>query len=723
MREDPGIRTTSSDQAWPDSCTLPEELLLVRDTVVPGLMNLLRGTLDATDDTLFELANDARSNSDYNRCFETMRELRLKRKSIENQFLQALGHLFLVPPCSNAGETAKPRRSLEADSPCSANHNTLEEQVTLNAMITRAAVSEQPLLLQLQTRFSALYPDSGTAHPVNPLAPEHLCRAFQQACSELAIQVRERLLLLRHFDRYVLTSLGIVLDEANRLLHPYFRCPSAGLPHPPSAQPETEGVDAARQTDTQAGADIDSDPLNMESLLSGYRRYSSDVMDHTSRESVHILSHQELDALLATILSRWAGIDLLYSAPDPPGLRSMVGELLARRCETLGKRATLTPKDEDLVNLVSLLFESILNDRNLPDPLRALLSRLQVPILKAALRDPAFFSAPSHPARKLLDTLGHAGIGWSSHEEVKWDRLYSGIHKTVARLLAQSDSEPALFEALYGEFEALLEDENRKAALVEQRTREAERGRIKTRKAQEAVEQTLAQRLAGHEIPEGIQQLLVQGWSRVMWLAYLRDDTEYPWEHALGTVDDLLWCLHPGPPSDERKPWVRQAPALVRTIQSGLEAVACPPHQLETGMANLRHQLALAFQKQATRATSEAGAMPLEESPRQTASAPGPACNDAIIAQHYETLETLNVGDWVAFYLVNGAHFRCKLSAVIEDADCFVFVNRMGLKVVTKSRDELAHALLCGELVPLEEVAIVEHALSGIVRRLSRKAS
>lgn len=723
MREDPGTRTTSSGQDQPDSCTLPDEIRLVRDTAVSGLVNLLKASLDATDDELFELANDARSNNDYNRYFRTMRELRLKRKEVEIQFHQTLAHLFLAPLCSSPGETGKHRRSLDAEIPNPGNHNTIEEQVTLNAMITRAAVSEQNILLQLQTRLAALYPDHGPTHPANPLAPEYLCKAFQHACSSLTLQVRERLLLLRHFDRYVLTSLGIVLDEANRILHPYFRSSSSRSPLPPAVQSKPGGPDPDYQTDPEGDANADPSLSNMDALLSGYRCYSTDAVGLSPRDAIHILSQQQLDALLSTIPFRRPGIDLLSSAPAAPDLRGIVGKLLDRRSETLGKRAALATKDEDLINLVSLLFEFIRNDRNLPDPLHALLSRLQVPILKAALREPSFFSTASHPARKLLDTLGHAGIGWSIPGEIERDRLYNGIHRTVARLLAEYDGDPALFESLYREFTELLEHENRKAALVEQRTRECERGRIKTRKAQDAVEQTLEQRLAGREIPEGIHQLLIQGWSRFMWLAYLRDDTEYPWAHALEAVDDLLGCLYPVPSSPDRKPWVRQVPALIRTIQSGLEAVAYPPAQLEAAMANLKHQLALAFQRQASTAPTKTAPSPPEVPPVQAASGPSQACDNAIMAQHYETLETINIGDWVAFYLVNGAHFRCKLSTVIEDADCFVFVNRMGLKVVTKSRYELAHALSRGELVLLEQGALVERALDDMVRSLNRKAS
>src|SRR5690554_7741684 len=62
--------------------------------------------------------------------------------------------------------------------------------------------------------------------------------------------------------------------------------------------------------------------------------------------------------------------------------------------------------------------------------------------------------------------------------------------------------------------------------------------------------------------------------------------------------------------------------------------------------------------------------------------------DDAAIAEFGTQLDKLEIGHWVEFCLVNGTSFRCKLSAIIDEADCFVFVNRMGLKVIEKTRVE-----------------------------------
>ncbi|MFO7788870.1 MAG: DUF1631 domain-containing protein [Halospina sp.] len=725
MSEQSGIHPVPPGQGRSDGSAFPEEIRQVRDTVTPALCELLGGTLDAIDDALFELANGARSNNDQNRYFETMREIRIKRKGIEKQFRETLTNLFRAPPGSNAEETGDQPQSTDADSLSLVDNDALEEQVAVNAMVTKATVSFQGTLLQLQTRLTALYPDHDSEHPVNPLAPEHLCGAFHEACSDLDIQIRERLILLKHFDRYLLASLGIVLDEANRLLIqagviPDFRYEVHTRNSQDHPDPEQSRQGSKNRTEQKASDEAREFLSSISSQLSGYRRYSTDAMGNAPSDSFHIVSKRELYDLLSRIPQPQPRSDLSQGVPDRPDLHGLVGEQLDRQSATQGNQAALETMDEDLINLVALLFEFILDDRNLSPPIQALISRLQIPVLKVVVRDRSFLSKPSHPTRKLLNALARAGIGWSDHSEKNRDKLYNEIHRVVQRILKEYDGNLALFESLHDEFEQFLQRETRKATLVEQRTRESERGRIKSRRAQETVDQILRERLNGRDVPENVHQLLTQGWSRVMFLAYLRDDNEHRWAHTVKVVDDLLWCLRPQPESHGREQWVRLVPTLLKTIRAGLEEVSYNASRLDETMSGLKRELTQAFRRQALAEAAEDGPPP--EPAVQTAVKQSQAVEEAAMAEHYETLETIGIGDWLEFHLVNGTHFRCKLSAVIEEADSFVFVNRMGLKVAEKSRAELAHELRRGRMALLEQGALIDRALHAVVGGLNRKA-
>ncbi|MEG3012810.1 MAG: DUF1631 family protein, partial [Pseudomonas sp.] len=74
-------------------------------------------------------------------------------------------------------------------------------------------------------------------------------------------------------------------------------------------------------------------------------------------------------------------------------------------------------------------------DRTLPDSLKALIARLQIPMLKVAVLDKSFFSRGSHPARRLLNEIGTAALGWGKRDDYQRDSLYVRIEQVVQRLL------------------------------------------------------------------------------------------------------------------------------------------------------------------------------------------------------------------------------------------------------------------------------------------------
>ncbi|WP_372971288.1 DUF1631 domain-containing protein [Marinobacter sp.] len=742
MNKQSGIHYLREHREAGSSNPVPAQVVRIRDTVVAGLGDLLQGAFDAVDDSLFELANNARSNNEQNRYFEAMREIRIKRKGVERHFQNAVAQLFANPPRSGvvaADESLSTQTN--SDSLSLVGDDDLEEQVALNAMITKSKVHFQGPLLQLQTRFSVVYPDASEESPVNPMAPEHLCSAFVEAIQALEIQIRERLILLKQFDRYVVSNLGMLLDEANRILIqagviPNFRYHGkAGKQHESPAQ----GAPAGQAADeTASSTAVDQQGHHEGAMFEQIRqmlarqRANAGIPPRTSDPNVHVVGGAELANLLGSLPQQPSGEQVSgnLSAGEPVmvDLYQVVQQLLAQTGTTSdGKKPALNEMDEDLINLVSMLFEFILDDYNLSAPVQVLISRLQIPILKVVIKDKTFFSKTTHPARRLLNSLARAGIGWSESDEKTRDKLYEQIHAVVARILNEFDGDVTLFETLGEEFEQFLARENRKSSLVEQRTRESERGRIKSQKAQETVDQLLQKKLARYKLQEPVRNILLNGWSRVMFLAYLRDDVEHRWLQTVRVVDDLIWCLHPHQDDEERDQWVRVVPGLLKSLRAGLEEVSYNSSKLDEMMSDLKHELTEAFRANAlAEAMEDAPAPePEDEDPvghHQTAIQRQQELEDAAIAEYVAQIDAIEIGNWVEFNLVNGASFRCKLSAIIEEADGFVFVNRMGLKVIEKSRTDLAHEMRRGRLTVLEQGALIDRALDAVVGSLRSKA-
>ncbi|MBW0148855.1 DUF1631 domain-containing protein [Marinobacter arenosus] len=735
MNKQSGIHYLREHREAADGKPVPAEVTRIRDTVVAGLGDLMQGAFDAVDDSLFELANNARSNNEQNRYFEAMREIRIKRKGVERHFQSAVSRFFSRPPRigQNQEDTASPQSGI--DSLSLVGDEDLEEQVALNAMITKAKAHFQGPLLQLQTRFSQVYPEATDESPVNPMAPEHLCSAFIEAIQSLEIQIRERLILLKQFDRYVVSNLGMLLDEANRILIQAGIIPNFRYHGKTGKQHQTGADQGTQSSSTEARSDQVTEDLSNSAVFDQIRqmlalqRANAGIPPRAADPSIRVVGESELADLLNALPlpdTRPISGNLSDGEPITIDLRYVVQQILAKADSGDGRKPALNEADEDLINLVSMLFEFILDDYNLSAPVQVLISRLQIPILKVVIRDKSFFSQATHPARRLLNSLARAGIGWSSSDEKARDKLYSQIHNIVQRILNEFNGDIALFETLNHEFEQFLEKENRKASLVEQRTRESERGRIKSQKAQETVDNLLKQKIARYRLPDPVHEILINGWSRVMFLAYLRDDVEHRWNETVRIVDDLIWCLHPHQEDEERDQWVRVVPSLLKSLRAGLEEVSYNSSKLDEMMGHLKHELAEAFRTNAAiEARQDSPENPEEEfgPVHQTAVERQQQLEEAAIAEYVAQIDSIEIGNWVEFRLVNGASFRCKLSAIIEDADSFVFVNRMGLKVIEKNRIELAHEMRRGRLTLLEQGALIDRAMDAVVGSLRSKTA
>jgi len=394
----------------------------------------------------------------------------------------------------------------------------------------------------------------------------------------------------------------------------------------------------------------------------------------------------------------------------------------------------LRPIDEDLINLVSMLFDFILEDYNLAPSIQVLISRLQIPILKIVIKDKSFFSSSKHPARHLLNSIAKAGIACGETQDKSRDSLYGKIHSIVHRILNEFDGDIRLFEELNTGFAAFLNKEERKTSIVEQRTREAEAGRIRTQQAQQQVEKALSRQILSvhHAIPDIVIDTLKNGWSRVMFLAFLKDAEEHQWQHTVDISHDLIWCLQPLNKPKERQRWITIVPKLLKELDAGLRNVSYNTSNLDVTMSELKQALTSSFkessythqEKSQTSKQKLSATINVDElNDKNLTSKTNANPDEESLNLQLSKISELKVGQWVEFTLMNGSKYRCKLSAQLKEADCYIFVNRAGLKPMEKTRLELAKDLEAGHVVFLEQGLIIDRAMSSIMSNLRQRTS
>jgi len=690
---------------------LPVLLLQVRDKAALQLRQGLQALFDNADDTLFEMADKATDRCDQSLYFEAMRDLRLKRKSIERGFLDTFYETFArigqFDPLGLVAATHSPR-----------NKAQVERAATIEGMVARVLSRDGLALDQLSLRLQALLACTLSQHE-NPLGPAALCGYFLDAGRNLGVGLRVKLILLKLFERYVLRDIDVLYGEANQLLA------AAGvlaeLAPAPRRRAEdlrlsSRGISSSLEAEGAIGADSVGQAFfaSLQGLLAPARGQIAPRLQTVA--AAQPISTADLLRLLSHLQNYVpASVE-----EDDFNLGQQLEQLLLRVSVRSGTRRRIATADEDMINLVGLLFDYIQADDNLPRSLRALIVRLHIPVLKVALLDKGLFSRASHPARRLLNEIAAAAIGWETGNEGLRDSLHLRVERIVQRLLHDFTEDSALFAELLEDFLAFSQDERRRNELLEQRTRDAEEGRVRALRARQQVQQALNQRLRGRVLPQVVVQMLVQAWSQVLLLAWLKQGEGSPaWISALATMDTLLASITP---HRDPQALLQQVPGLLKALREGLASVAMDSAATRDFFQQLE-QLHL-------RACAGVEAPPADLAEVLVAedivlaiadeSACAPLRQPGEQAAQVRAVQRLRIGAWVEV-LDDEEPLRCKLVARIDSSERLVFANRTGMKVREWSVPGLAQALRRGDARLLDDGLLFERALETVLESLRKQ--
>ncbi len=463
---------------------LPAPLISLRDKAAVRFRTLLDAFFDSADDALFDLSERSRSNTEQTTYFDAMRELRMQRKSMTLAFQQWLsrafnegGHFEPAPGRQSEGESDLESLSLVDD-------DDLEEQVAVDNMIQRIRnrYSDQVELLRQRVGEMLRSPDLASSR--NPLGPEVVCHGLAEACSSLSIDIRSRLVIYKLFDKLLINQLDNLYSEANQHLSDEGVLPNLKNPAPQRQRRQGGGVTAtgAAGGGGQSGAGMDeSGGTDIRSLIElMHSSGGQGSSEHGAGGGMGggafgfpgIGSGQGGSPVqTGELVQMLSGVQLSPEAAQAGGVVPVIQNLVGEN------ERNVRQVDSDMINLVSMLFDFILEDRQLPETMKALIGRLQIPMVKVALVDSAFFERGGHPARKLLNELASAALLWNEGREGGRDPLYEHMEAAVNRILNEYNDDVGVFESVLDEFTAFMEKDQRRRELVEQRLRDAEERR------------------------------------------------------------------------------------------------------------------------------------------------------------------------------------------------------------------------------------------------------
>ncbi len=754
---------------------------------------LLGAMFSALDDLFFDLASRAKSNQDQNLYFESLREVRLKKNEIIEIFGKELKGWFLAlaPNQRSKQRSRDAEHGSDVASLALVDDTQMEKDVVVTDMVSRSRIEWKAELYQLTERFDRLTKKKVDAD-TNPLDPAQIADAFVVASRALDVDLKIMVLVFKQFDRSVLQALDEVLYRSNQLMiengvlpnltalsrrnvkrNPMPAKPKApATPEAPAAEgdagPYEGGAAAAPASGPAAGGapapagsgrpgpapasgpggpeappgfgDAPPPPggyvgeaeyQELSSLLGRMRSsglklpmYPELPMDGTGP----VIPQQELVSVLSEIQFDHSKGE---AAEEPLDIRKAISTISENRGSF-----QLQQVDEDVINVVAMFFDIILDDRNLPIEIQALVSRLQIPILKVALRDRTFFSDRKHPARQLLNEIARTSIGWDTSTKDQQDALFIRLTELVEEVLRNYDEHTEVFDKCLNDLMGFIERQEKRAQKVERRNTEQAAAKARSAKSRELVKVLMQERLADKILPSSITKFLIEEWQQVLFLRHLKHGPESPeWLDAVQTLDDLIWSVQKHEDSKSQDRLQRLLPDLQKRIAAGLESVEATPEQADAVLEQVK-----AVQAKLVKHDYDAvDAKPLsEEEKKEIDPKQAPAQRSwkemtaverqqvkyqSLMFEQLKRVDEMEIGTWVKYEdLKEGITRRCKLAAKILATETFVFVNRLGARVYEKPRKAFAYDLQMGYAQVLEQTALFDRTIHTIASNLRKLA-
>jgi hypothetical protein len=229
--------------------------------------------------------------------------------------------------------------------------------------------------------------------------------------------------------------------------------------------------------------------------------------------------------------------------------------------------------DKLTIEIVGMMFDHMLRDEQVPDEIKALLSRLQFPVLKAALMDAAFFASSTHPARRLIDRIASASAGWEPYGDEN-ERFRDEVDRVVREVLIQFDRDVGVFDRLLSEFDTFLGEirprDSDPVSRAKRALEEAEKREILT------INTTIQVRRAFDrvELEPYLRDFLLGLWVQVLVTATIRDDETKGFSKRFREViHEVVWSVQPKATPDERKRLVGLIPSMTRILRDGLALI------------------------------------------------------------------------------------------------------------------------------------------------------
>ena len=266
---------------------------------------------------------------------------------------------------------------------------------------------------------------------------------------------------------------------------------------------------------------------------------------------------------------------------------------LRRRTGELKKKAT-TSTEKATIEIVALMFQSILAEERIPPSIRVWFARLQMPVLRVAIAEPEFFGTLQHPARQLIDRMGSCVMGFDA-AAIGGTALEVEIKRVVQVIEQYPETGRRVFQLVYDEFQKFLsrflteKGPTQRLVSVAQQVEQKETL---------AIQYTIELRNTLNDVPvrDEIREFLFKVWAEVLALAAVKNGPQHEETIALKkAASDLVWAASAKPNRNDRARVIHDLPQLLVRLRQGMTLVGIQGAAQESHIKIIGDTLADAF--------------------------------------------------------------------------------------------------------------------------------
>ncbi|WP_326535610.1 DUF1631 family protein [Pseudorhodoferax sp.] len=270
-----------------------------------------------------------------------------------------------------------------------------------------------------------------------------------------------------------------------------------------------------------------------------------------------------------------------------------VAGVLRERSNELKKKAS-TDGEKATIEIVALMFQSILAEERIPAAVRVWFARLQLPVLRVALAEPEFFGTLNHPARQLIDRMGSCALGFDA-AAIGGSALEAEIRRVVQVIEQYPETGRRVFQLVYDEFQKFLSKyltEKGAASKVVSVAQQVEQ------KETLAIQYTIELRNMLKDMPvrDEVRDFLFKVWAEVLAMAAVRKGPQDEETVAFKrSAADLVWAASAKPNRADRARVIQSLPQLLQRLRQGMTLLGLTSPVQEGHIKRISDTLADAF--------------------------------------------------------------------------------------------------------------------------------